>query len=122
MDFTDIEQWRRIGLIIAGIMLLNLVIFGILLTLAYRQLKKMHIPPDADFRQTIRLVPLFLVLAIDLLDFTLDILAVPIVWVILDRLGLKALRNVSAIEALVPFTQPIPTLTIAWLGVRFLNL
>lgn len=117
-----VEQWQEIGLVIAGIMLINLLIFGVLITLAYHRLKTIDIPPDADFRQTIRLVPFFLVLAIDLLDLTLDILAVPIVWVILDRLGLKALRNVSALEALIPFTQPIPTLTIAWLGVRFLNL
>jgi hypothetical protein len=48
----------------------------------------------------------------------LDILAAPVVWVVLDRLGLRALRNVSAIEALIPFTQPIPTLTASWIWVR----
>jgi hypothetical protein len=55
---------------------------------------------------------------IDLLDFALDFLAAPISWIILDRLGLKALRGVSMLESLVPFTQAIPTMTIARNWVR----
>ena len=112
------EQLRSIGLAAAGILAINLVLFTILITLAYRRLKHLDIPPDADLAQTLRLVPLFLVLAIDLLDLTLDFLAFPIVWVMLDRMGLTALRNVSAVEAVIPFTQPLPTLTLAWIGVR----
>src|SRR3712207_9069808 len=34
----------------------------------------------------------------------------------------SALRNVATIEALVPFTQPIPTLTLAWFAARLFNL
>ena len=55
---------------------------------------------------------------IDLLDFALDFLAAPISWIILDRLGLKALRGVSTVESLIPFTQAIPTMTLAWVWVR----
>ena len=61
-------------------------------------------------------------MAIDLLDLALDFLAAPISWLILDRLGLKALRGVSAVEALIPGTQLIPTMTLCWFGVRLLGI
>jgi hypothetical protein len=41
---------------------------------------------------------------------------------VLDRLGLKGLRNKAAIEALIPFTQPIPTFTLSWIAARTLDL
>ena len=44
------------------------------------------------------------------------------IWYILDRLNLKALRNVATFEAFVPFTGPIPTLTVSWFLARRLNL
>ncbi|MCA9938848.1 MAG: hypothetical protein KC418_09410 [Anaerolineales bacterium] len=115
------EQLRSIGLVAAGILAINLMLFTLLIILAYRRVRHLHIPPDADFTQTLLHVPLLLVLAIDLLDLTLDIFSVPIVWIILDRMNLRALRNVSVIEAAIPFTQPIPTLTLAWFGVRLLR-
>ncbi len=62
--------------------------------------------------------PFLLVVFIDLLDFALDVLALPFTWAILDRLGLKALRNIAAFEALLPFTQLIPTMTLAWFAAR----
>jgi hypothetical protein len=68
------------------------------------------------------MVPLGLVIVLDLLDLGLDVFATPVVWIILSRYRLQALRNTAAIEALIPFTQAIPTLTIAWLVVRMLNL
>jgi hypothetical protein len=43
-------------------------------------------------------------------------------WIVLDRLGLRGLRNKAAIEALIPFTQPIPTFTLSWVAARTLNL
>lgn len=96
----------------------SLVVGLLFLALAVWQLRKINIPPEATFSETLRLTPLLVVVGIDLLDFALDILAVPFVWLLLDRLGLKALRNVSVVEALIPFTQPIPTLTLSWLAVR----
>jgi hypothetical protein len=41
---------------------------------------------------------------------------------ILDQLGLKALRGVSAVEALIPGTQLIPTMTLCWFGVRLFGI
>ncbi len=104
--------------IIAGIACVSVVLSLVCFALAVRKLRNLDIPPDADFTTTLLAVPIYVVLAIDLLDFGLDIFATPIVWVVLDRLNLKSLRNISAVEALIPFTNPIPTLTIAWVAVR----
>ena len=103
-------------------MLSGMILFLLLIGFAVRQVRQIYIPPDAGFLETLQLVPFSIVLAIDLLDLALDFLAAPVAWVLLDRLGLKALRGVSAVEALIPGTQFIPTLTLSWLGVRLLGL
>lgn len=113
-----IEDLRAVGLVILGAMGVGLVLALILFVFIVRRLRRMNIPPGAGFAETLQYTPLSVVLFIDLLDWSLDILAAPIVWVVLDRLGLRALRNVSAVEALIPFTQFIPTLTGSWLWVR----
>ena len=92
------------------------------LLLIHRSLRRLRVPPDADFATTLRIVPLSLVVVLDLLDLGLDVFAAPIVWLILSRYRLQALRNVAMAEALIPLTQPIPTLTVAWFGVRMLGL
>ena len=96
----------------------SFVLFLLIIGFAVRRVRQANIPADASFAETLRLAPFSIVLAIDLLDLSLDFLAVPIVWVLLNKLGLKALREVSAVEALIPGTQLIPTLTLCWLGVR----
>ncbi|MEA3308509.1 MAG: hypothetical protein U9Q70_03230 [Chloroflexota bacterium] len=99
-----------------------LVLALLLLLLTYRRLKRIRIPAQADFFTTLRHVPLVLVIILDLLDFGLDFLGAPVGWVILSHLGLENLRGVTLVEGLIPGTQPIPTLTIAWIlakiGVR----
>ena len=52
----------------------------------------------------------------------LDVFSAPIIWFILNRFGLQALRNVATVEALIPISGPIPTLTLAWLAARIFNL
>jgi len=96
---------------------LGLLLLGYLLVVV----RRIDVPPDADFTETLRLTPFVVVVMIDLLDLGLDILSAPFAWVILDRLGLKALRGVAAVEGLLPFTQVIPTMTLLWLGARFLR-
>ena len=44
------------------------------------------------------------------------------VWIALDRMGLPNLRNKATVEALIPFTSPIPTFTASWIAARLLNL
>ena len=99
---------------------LSIAVVG--LALIWRSVRSLNIPPEAGFFATLRAVPLVLVILLDLLDFGLDLLAAPVSWVILDRLGLRGLRNKAALEALIPFTQTIPTFTLGWLAARLLNL
>ena len=112
------EFLRTFGITLLTLMGVALVLSLLLLLLVWRQVKRIHIPPNATFGETLLLTPFLVVLMIDLLDFALDFLAAPISWIILDRLGLKALRGVSLVESIIPFTQAIPTMTIAWIWVR----
>jgi hypothetical protein len=98
------------------------VMGALILARVYRKLRRIRLPPDADFFTTVRAVPLSLVVALDLLDLGLDVLSAPIIWFVLNRLGLQSLRNVASFEALIPFTGPIPILTLAWLASRVLGL
>lgn len=115
---TTAETLRTFALYLGTSMLIALILALLLLAIVWRQVKKINIPPHAGFSETLRYTPFSVVLFIDLLDFGLDFLAAPFAWIILDRLGLKALRGVSAVEALIPFTQAIPTMTLSWVFVR----
>ena len=118
MNFEDL---RTAG----GLVFVALALFvgacAIFLVIAIHKLKNMNIPDDASFSETLLHTPLVVVLIIDLLDLVLDVLAAPLSWIILDRLGLKALRGVAVVEAVIPGTQLIPTLTLCWIGVRILG-
>jgi hypothetical protein len=107
---------------IGGVILVALLLAAVILSVAIRKLRKVRVPPDADFFTAVRAVPFSLVVGLDLLDLGLDSFSAPIIWFILNRTGLQALRNVASFEAFLPFTGPIPTLTLAWLAARYLNL
>lgn len=115
------EVIRNFGLFVFAAMAISFVVAMILFVFVIRRLRRVEIPPNAGFSETLLHTPLLLVVFIDLLDFALDVLAVPFTWVILDRLGLRSLRNVAAFEALLPFTQVIPTMTLAWFAARLLG-
>jgi hypothetical protein len=115
-------DWGSLLKVLLVIAVVALVLAGLVLSLAVRALRRVRVPPDADFFTTVRAVPLSLMVGLDLLDLALDTLSAPIIWFILNRYGLKALRNVGAIEALIPITGPIPTLTLAWLAARIFKL
>ena len=117
----SIELLREIGLYVFGAMVISFVLAMVLFFLVISRLRRMNIPPNAGFSETLLYTPLLLVVFIDLLDFALDVLAAPFTWMILDRLGLKALRGFAAFEALLPFTQIIPTMTLAWIAVRLVG-
>ena len=108
--------------IFAVIALIALVLAVLALVAAIRKLRRIRLPADADFFTAVRAVPLSLMVGLDLLDLALDVFSAPIMWVILNRTGLQALRNTAAIEALIPITGPIPTLTLAWFAARLFNL
>jgi hypothetical protein len=117
-----LEDLRLIGIVFIAIVVSSLLLAVVLLTIAFRHVRRLKIPPNADFIDTLRMTPFYVVLAIDLLDLGLDVLSAPIVWVLLDRLGLKALRGVSAIQAVIPGSQFLPALTACWIGVRLFKI
>ena len=116
------EFVRTFGILALAIMVISALVGIILLLVSAHRLRKLNIPPNATFTQTLHYTPLMVVVAIDLLDLGLDVLAAPLSWAILDRLGLKALRGVASVEALIPGTQLIPTLTLCWFGVRIFGI
>lgn len=113
------EQFLRdFGFVLLSVMSVALVLAMLLLAIIIVQVRRIHVPPGADFATTLLYTPLLVVLFLDVLDLALDFLSAPIAWIVLDRLGLKALRGFATVESFVPFTQAIPTMTICWIGVR----
>ena len=108
-------QLLTIFLILAGIGLVFSLLF---LGWVIWRIRKINLPPNADFMSALRLTPLSVVILLDLLDFTFDFLSAPISWTLLGYLGLKPLRGVTVAEAIIPGTQVLPTMTIAWILAR----
>ena len=108
--------------ILGVIALVAVTLAAAILFVALRKLRKIRLPPDADFFTAVRAVPLSLVVGLDLLDLGLDVFSTPIIWFLLNKTGLQALRNVASFEALIPITGPIPTLTLAWIAARLFHL
>ncbi len=104
----------------AVVMAVSLMMAGLLLLVAVRQVRKIRVPPNAGFVATLQGTPVVVVLGLDLLDLALDLLAAPIAWVVLEYLGLDGLRGVAVVEGLVPGTQLIPTLTLCWIVARLM--
>lgn len=108
--------------VLLAVVLIALALSGLILAVAFRRLRHIRLPPNPDFFTTVRAVPFSLVVGLDLLDLALDSFASPIIWFLLRRANLEALRKVATVEAILPFTGPIPTLTLAWLAARTFNL
>jgi hypothetical protein len=104
----------RFFAILSGVALL---LAAVLAALLWRRLKRIRVS-GGGFWQTLREVPLGLVVLLDLLDLALDVFSAPIIWLLLRRLGLSALRDVATVEALIPITGPLPTMTFCWLLAR----
>jgi hypothetical protein len=92
----------------------------LLLFIVWR-IRRINLPPDADWITAMRATPLVVVVMLDLLDFSLDFLSAPFAWMLLSYLGLKPLRTVTVIESLIPGTQFLPTMTAAWVLARFMK-
>ncbi len=114
-SLTTILSW------LLTLMLTGVTLAAIVLWLIWQRLRKLNVPADAGFFETMHYIPLGLPIVLDLLDLGLDVLAAPISWFLLDRLGLRGLRNKAAVEAFIPLTQPIPVFTIGWLIARLLG-
>jgi len=114
----DFSQLLTTALWIMGIAaVLSLLLLGWVIW----RVRRIKLPAGADFFTALRHTPFVVVLLLDLLDLGLDFLSAPIAWVLLSRLGLAPLRGVTVIESLIPGTQVIPLMTLAWLAARFLG-
>ena len=114
----DFSQLLTTALWIMGI---AAVLSALLLGWVIWRVRRIKLPAGADFFTALRHTPFVVVLLLDLLDLGLDFLSAPIAWVLLSRLGLAPLRGVTVIESLIPGTQVIPLMTLAWLAARFLG-
>jgi hypothetical protein len=83
------------------------------------RIRRLYLPPNADFFSALRATPLIVVIVLDLLDFSLDIFSAPISWVLLSYLGLAPLRLVAVVKDLIPITNFVPLMTLAWLYARY---
>jgi hypothetical protein len=104
--------------VVAGALALGLATAAIVAAWVVVRVRRLRIPEGAGFWVALRSTPFSVVLLLDLLDFSLDIFGAPLAWAALGYLGLRPLRAVTVIESLVPGTQLIPTMTVAWLAAR----
>jgi hypothetical protein len=117
MDLSEIQPGEV--LTVLGITLgVGLVLVLLLLGWVLWQVRRINLPPNADFFTALRYTPFSVVILLDLLDLTLDFFSAPIAWIILGKLGLEPLRAVTVVESVIPFTQTLPTMTIAWIIAR----
>ncbi len=111
-------NFQQVLIVLGVTAAIGLVLTAVLLFWVFSRVRHIQLPANVDFFEALRYTPLSVVLLLDALDFALDFLSAPIAWVILGRLGLGVLRGVAIIEDLIPFTQWIPTMTIAWILAR----
>jgi len=114
----DLTPYLNILLLVLGT---ALVLAVLLLGWIIWRVRRINLPPDADWIMAMRATPFIVVLVLDLLDFSLDFLSAPIAWILLSYLGLKPLRAVTTIESLIPGTQFLPTMTAAWIAARLMK-
>jgi hypothetical protein len=103
--------------VLGGALLLALIV-GVYV---FTRIRRINLPPGIGALEALRMTPLSVVVLLDLLDLGLDFLSAPFAWIILSRLGLGPLRGVTVVESLIPGTQMIPTMTLAWLYARFVD-
>ena len=116
-DPTTID-WTQVLTLAAVVFGIGLVLTLLLLGWILWRIRKIKLPPGADFMTALRATPFVVVVMLDLLDFSLDFLSAPFAWTILTYLGLQPLRGVSTVEGLIPGTQVLPTMTLAWIFAR----
>lgn len=114
MEIQWVEVLQVLGIVIA----VGLILAMLLAAWVFVRIRRINLPVNADFFDALRATPFSVVLLLDLLDLSLDFLSAPISWVILGKLGLLPLRAVTVVESLIPGTQVLPTMTIAWIIAR----
>lgn len=120
MNFTIPPEWIEFLQLFLLLSVTALTLAIVLAVWALSRIKPIRLPPDADWITAMRMTPLVVVILIDLFDFALDFLSAPISWIILGKLGLSPLRGATLVESLIPGTQAIPTMTLAWIVARLM--
>jgi hypothetical protein len=115
IDLTQILHWLLF--LLGGGLLFTLLLLGWVIW----RIKRIKLPQEADFFTALRYTPLAVVVLLDLMDLSMDFLSAPFSWTLLGYLGLKPLRGVTVVESLIPGTQLLPTMTLAWLIARYID-
>ena len=110
-------EFLTVFLTLAGVSLVLAVALSIWML---SRIKPIQLPENADWIVAMRMTPLVVVITLDLLDFALDFFSAPFSWFILGKLGLAPLRGATLVESLIPGTQAIPTMTLAWFVARLM--
>jgi hypothetical protein len=113
-------DWRPWLYLLLGLMGAGVVLSALLLIWILWRVRRIDLPAGADAITALQKTPFIVVLALDLLDLGLDFFSAPFAWALLGRLGLTPLRGVTVVEGLIPGTQLVPTMTLAWLFARWL--
>ncbi len=111
-------DWNSILTVLVTVIGIVLLITLILVGWIIWRVRKINLSPDADFLTALLATPLVVVVVLDLLDFSLDIFSAPFTWLFLSWLGLAPLRGVAVVKDLVPFTNFVPLMTLAWVFAR----
>jgi hypothetical protein len=111
-------ELREFLIILAALFLISITLSLLLAAFIVWRIKKINLPPGADPITALRMTPLAVVIVLDVLDLSMDFLSAPVAWTILTYLGLHPLRMAAAIIGLVPGTQFLPMMTIAWFFAR----
>jgi hypothetical protein len=114
-------DWRPWLFTFLGLMIAGLALSTILVIWLIWRVRRIDLPAGANALTALQRTPFIVVLTLDLLDLGLDLFSVPITWPLLGRLGLAPLRGVTILEGIIPGTQLIPTMTLAWLFARWLD-
>jgi hypothetical protein len=117
----DEFNWRALLLVFIAVSAVGLTLSLAVLGWVLWRVRKIQLPVGADALTALRMTPLAVVILLDLLDLSLDIFSAPVSWTILGYLGLSPLRGVTVVESLIPGTQLVPTMTLAWLAARWLG-
>jgi hypothetical protein len=107
------------------LLIILLVVIGVAMVLSallaffvIQRVRRIKLPPDADPITALLMTPLSVVILLDLLDLSMDFLSAPIAWTILSYLGLLPLRAAAVIVSVIPGTQFLPAMTLAWFIAR----
>jgi hypothetical protein len=113
--------WQEVLVVAGAVIGVGLLLSLLLVGWVVWRVKRINLPEGIDALTALRATPFVVVLLLDLLDLSLDFLAAPFAWTLLGYLGLKPLRGVTIVESLIPGTQFIPTMTLAWVLARLVR-